>query len=99
MAFEQILAQWENAGGRTTVSVELLADGSLQVFYYDIGADAQRIFGDSDYEAWLTVPPDQLGKLAIALIAAQYTGRPDALSALRTFCAAEGVAHESGSWT
>lgn len=39
----------ENEGGRTTVTLELLPDGSLLLFYYDIGEDARRTFGGSDY--------------------------------------------------
>jgi hypothetical protein len=68
----------ENEGGRTAVTLELLPDGSLQLFYYDIGEDSRRAFGDSDYEAWTTVPACELPKLALALLAEKYAGRHDA---------------------
>lgn len=89
----------ENEGGKTTVSLEQLPDGSLQLFYYDIGEAARRMFGDSDYEAWLTVPAMDLPKLAFALLAEKYGGRADAMSELRTFCEANAIAHDSGVWT
>ncbi|HEX8239183.1 MAG TPA: hypothetical protein VF574_05515 [Allosphingosinicella sp.] len=89
----------ENEGGRTTVTLELLPDGSLQLFYYDIGEDSRRTFGDSDYEAWTTVPASELPKLALALLAEKYAGRHDALSDFAGFCEAKGIAHEGGVWT
>ena len=89
----------ENEGGKTTITLELLPDGSLQLFYYDIGEDARRTFGDSDYESWITVPPAELPRLALALLAEKYTGRPDARSDFATFCETRGIGHDGGSWT
>ena len=89
----------KNEGGKTTVTLELLPDGSLQLFYYDIGEDARRTFGDSDYEAWTTIPAAELPKLAMALLAEKYTGRHDALSDFASFCEARGIVHEGGVWT
>ncbi|HEU0099174.1 MAG TPA: hypothetical protein VFQ67_10410 [Allosphingosinicella sp.] len=89
----------ENEGGRTTITLELLPDGSLQLFYYDIGEDARRTFGDSDYEAWITVPAGELGKLAMALLAEKYTGRHDARSDFASFCEAKGIVHDGGIWS
>ena len=80
----------ENEGGRTAVTLELLPDGSLQLFYYDIGEDSRRAFGDSDYEAWTTVPACELPKLALALLAEKYAGRHDARSDFASFCEAKG---------
>ena len=88
----------ENEGGRTTVTLELLPDGGLQLFYYDIGEDSRRTFGDSDYEAWITVPPSELPKLALALLAEKYAGRHDARSDFATWCESKGIAHDGGTW-
>jgi len=88
-----------NAGGTTTIDLELKEDGALQLFYYDIGEAAQRSFGDSDYEAWANVPAPEVAKLAFALLADRWRGDPQALSAFRDFCGEHGVAVESGSWT
>lgn len=58
----------ENEGGKTRITLELLPDGSLQLFYYDIGEDARRSFGDSDYESWITSPAAELPRLALGHI-------------------------------
>ena len=88
----------ENEGGKTKVTLELLPDGSLQLFYYDIGEDARRSFGDSDYEAWITIPASGIPKLALALLADKYAGRHDALSDFGKYCETRGIANEGGSW-
>lgn len=93
------LYRHENEGGRTSVTLELLPDGSLQLFYYDIGEDARRSFGDSDYEAWITVPASELPRLAMALLAEKYAGRHDARSDFATFCETRGIEHDGGSWS
>lgn len=93
-----ILYRNENAGGRTTVSLERLEDGSVQVFYYDIGEDCRRLYGDSDYESWVKVQPGELAKLAFALLAEKYAGRHDAVSDFEAFCTAEGIEHERFIW-
>lgn len=93
------LAKWENAGGRTSITLELVKDGSIQLFYYDIGDDARRIYGDADYEAWVKIKPDQLPKLAFALLAEKLDGRPRAVSELRSFCAKYDVEFDDGVWT
>lgn len=89
----------ENEGGRTTVSLERLEDGSVQVFYYDIGEDCRRMYGDSDYEAWVRIAPAELAKLAFALLADKYAGRYDAVSDFEAFCKARGIEHDYGIWT
>lgn len=93
-----IVYSHENEGGKTTVTLELLADGSLQLFCYDIGEDCRRAFGDSDYEAWITVPASEIPKLALALLAEKYAGRHDARSDFAGFCESKGIAHDGGSW-
>lgn len=93
------LTRHENEGGKQSITLEALPDGSLQLFYYDIGECARRMFGDSDYEAWLTIPPTEISKLALALLAEKYRGRLDALSDLAAFCAAHEIPNDRGVWT
>lgn len=88
-----------NEGGATRVTLELLGDGSLQLFYHDIGEDARRSFGDGDYESWITIPAAEIPNLAFALMAEKYEGRYDARSDFATFCEKWGVKHEGWSWT
>lgn len=97
-ALDGILYRSENEGGRTTVSLERLEDGSLQIFYYDIGEDCRRMYGDSDYEAWVKVAPGELAKLAFALLADKYAGRHDAMSDFEKFCRAGGIEFNREVW-
>jgi len=93
------LMRMQNAGGATTVTLELHDGGDLELYYHDVGAAAQRTFGDGDYEAWLRIASDVVGKLAFALLAEKFEGKPDALSALKAFCAARGIPFQAGVWT
>ena len=72
--------------------------GSLQLFYYDIGDDALRTFGDSDYEVWTVVAQADLPKLAFALLAEKYAGRADALTDFQAFSQAHDTPIGGGSW-
>ncbi|MBU6371478.1 MAG: hypothetical protein KJS97_02025 [Alphaproteobacteria bacterium] len=81
------LSKSSDDGGTVTVSVEHLEDGAVQVFHYDIGSRALALHGDSDYEAWATVAPENVAKLAFALLAEKFAGRSDALTAMQKFCA------------
>ena len=94
----KVLFKHENEGGTTTVTLELRDDGSLQVFYHDIGRDAQRVFGDSDYEAWLTIPASEVPKLAFALVADRYGIEAGVITAVKDFCNAQGVACDFGNY-
>lgn len=96
---EKILSRSEDSDGKTTVSLELCEDGGVRIFYHDIGPAAKRMFGDIDYEAWLRVPPGQLGKLAFVLLSEKFEGRADALSRLRALCEANGVGFENDVWS
>lgn len=88
-----------NSGGKTVVTLERREDGSIQLFYHDLGSASDEAFGDSDYEAWATVPVAALSSLAFALLFERYKDRSDALSDFRTFCAEKGIHIENGSWT
>jgi hypothetical protein len=96
---ETTLYSNRNEGGKTTVTLEILADGSLQLFFYDIGEDSLRVWGDSDYENWITVAPAEIPRLAFALLAEKYGGRSDSVRDLEAFCRANAIACEQRLWT
>jgi hypothetical protein len=56
---------------RTSVNVDLVIrdNGDMIVEGHDIGAAPQEIFGDSDYEYWLTVRSEEKGRVLEALLA------------------------------
>lgn len=92
------LAKSTDAGGSLTISLEHLENGAVQVFYYDIGPRALAAHGDSDYEAWAKVAPENIGKLAFALLAEKFAGRHDALTAMVKFCADHRVPVDFGAY-
>lgn len=93
-----LLYKNENEGGRTTVDLELLEDGSIRLFYYDIGRAARYMFGDSDYESWITVPISEVPALAFQLLSEKYGDRSDAVTNLRSLCEEHGIKHEHHVW-
>jgi hypothetical protein len=70
--------------------------GTIMVDTQDMGPLVQQVFGDSDYEFWIRVPPEAVGRLAFALLKKLYAGRD--VDEVRDFCAAEGIPYEGGSW-
>jgi hypothetical protein len=88
-----------NDGGRTAVSLELKADGSLRLFYHDRAKTAREMFGGSDYEAWLNVAAEAVPSLCFALLREVLSGKDDALTRAQELCHRNGVKHEPGVWT
>jgi hypothetical protein len=89
----------ENPGGKTRISLELRGDGSVQLFYHDIGRTALEMFGNSDYEAWLSVPADAVPALCFAMLREVLSGECDALTRVRDLCNRNEVKHDAGVWT
>lgn len=88
-----------NDGGTTTVTLELQDDGSLQVFYYDVGKAAMQAFGDSDYESWLTIPASHVPDLCFKLLERELAGQHGALTVLKQFCEKHAISHDHQVWT
>lgn len=94
-----VLYENRNEGGKTTVTLEWKPDGSLQLFYYDIGPASKAMWGDSDYENWITIPAEALPQLAFWLLADKYKERYDSVSSLEEFCKEKSIEHTQMSWT
>ena len=74
-------------GGSTSIHIDVCIEknGDLRFSGQDIGEAPEEIFGDSDYEYWLTVPAAEKDKLLLALIEKHYAGDSLVVSALREF--------------
>ena len=81
-----------------SIRLSIMPSGGLQLDTQDMGRLVEEVWGDSDYEFWVTIPPEGLAKLARALVKKLYAGRENAVDELRELCVAEAVPHESGSW-
>ena len=74
-------------GGSTSIyiDVSINENGDLLFSGQDIGSAPEEIFGDLDYEYWLTVPAVEKDKLLLALIEKHYAGDALVVSTLREF--------------
>jgi hypothetical protein len=64
-----------------------------------MGAADRSAWGEDDHEATLQIAPDEVARLALALISKAYAGRRDALEALLGLCEAHGVKARHNLWT
>jgi len=74
-------------GGSTSIHIDMRIDenGNLLFSGQDIGSAPEEIFGDSDYEYWLTVPAAEKDRLLLALLEKHYAGDAMIISTLREF--------------
>ena len=74
-------------GGATSIYIDMSIDenGNLLFSGQDIGSDPEEIFGDTDYEYWLTVPAAEKDRLLLALLEKHYGGDALVISTLRKF--------------
>ena len=74
-----------NTNGRTSIHIDVRINenGELLFSGQDIGEAPSEIFGDSDYEYWLTVPAAEKDKLLLALIEKHYVGDASVISTLK----------------
>jgi hypothetical protein len=72
-------------GGSTSIYINMRIqdNGDLLFSGQDIGDAPMEIFGDSDYEYWLTVPAAVKDRLLLAVIEKHYGGDPMVISTLR----------------
>ena len=72
-------------GGSTSIYIDMSIDenGNLLFSGQDIGSDPEEIFGDIDYEYWLTVPASEKDRLLLALLEEHYGGDALVISTLR----------------
>ena len=73
-------------------------NGDLLFFGQDIGEAPEEIFGDLDYEYWLTVPAGEKDRLLLALIEKHYAGNSTVISELRELMEAKGIACQFSSY-
>ncbi|MDZ4867367.1 MAG: hypothetical protein SGI91_08615 [Alphaproteobacteria bacterium] len=75
-----------DAGDFRSVRLQLQADGSLRLHTYDMGPKAPSADGREQSEFWVTVPPEEVGKLAFVLMKERFAGRLQAVTEFRDFC-------------
>jgi hypothetical protein len=76
------------------IDVRIKENGDLLFSGQDIGDAPEQIFGDIDYEYWLTVPAAEKDKLLLALIEKHYAGDAMLVSTLREFMESKQISCE-----
>ncbi|MXO86484.1 hypothetical protein GRI38_10655 [Altererythrobacter aurantiacus] len=84
--------------GTLVIDATLKTDGSLEVFFHDIGDAAEEAFGDRDYEHWVTVSSEYVDALALALVKHSWSCSIHAVSELKELCQANGINAEEHSF-
>jgi hypothetical protein len=82
---------------RVTLAIE--PDGAVTLNVLDLGAGAGAEWGLDEEEVSLSVPPEQVGRLALALAAEMLKGGKDAVKQLATICEANDVSCRIADWS
>ena len=89
-----------NQGGSTSIHIDvcLKENGDLLFSGQDIGEAPEKIFGDLDYEYWLTIPAAEKDRVLLALIEKHYAGDASVISTLREFMESKQISCEFFSY-
>ena len=80
-------------GGATSIHIDVRVDdkGDLLFSGQDIGDAPEEIFGDLDYEYWLTIPAAEKDRVLLALIEKVYRGNASVVSEFREFLESKDI--------
>jgi hypothetical protein len=67
------------------INARIEDNGDLRFSGQDIGDAPEEIFGDLDYEYWLTIPAAEKDRLLLALIEKIYKGNASVVSEMKEF--------------
>ena len=85
-----------NIQGPTSIYIDaaITYEGDLLFSGQDIGDAPNEIFGDSDYEYWLTIKAAHKDRLLLDLIEKLYTGNTKVISELQDYLISKGIPSE-----
>ena len=86
--------------GETSIFIDagITDAGDLQISGQDIGEAPKKIFGDIDYEYWLTVRSEHKDRVLLALIERMFLNNPSVVSEFQGFLKAKGIPCEFDSY-
>ncbi len=99
VAGETIELAREGGANSRSVGLTLGKDGAVKVDLYDRGPLVEAMKGDSDYERWCSVPAEESGRLATALLHALFAEDAQAVDQFKAFCDAYGIASDFAEWS
>jgi len=80
------------------ISAEITDEGHLLLSGQDVGEAPQEYWGDSDYEYWLVVAPQDKDRVLLALLEKQYSGNTRAITELMGLLKARSIPYEFDSY-
>ena len=85
-----------NRRGSTSIHIDvrIKENGDLLFSGQDFGKAPEEIFGDSDYEYWLTITAAEKDRALLALIEKHYAGNSSVISELREFMESKKISCE-----
>ena len=87
-------------GGPTSIyiDVRINENGDLLFSGQDLGEAPEEVFGDSDYEYWLTIPAVEKDRMLLALIEKHYGGDSSVISTLKDLMESKKIPCEFSSY-
>ncbi|MCX6583219.1 MAG: hypothetical protein NT166_23840 [Candidatus Aminicenantes bacterium] len=79
-------------------SAEIDEKGKFTIYTTDIGKMPEEVWGDSDYEFWVTVQAEHKDMLLLALVEKLYGGHFSAVDEFRDFLESKGIPHKFENW-
>lgn len=73
------------------ISVEVDEEGDLLFSGQDLGSTVRELFGDSDYEYWLSIQAEEKDRVLLALIEKLYSGNTSVISEFKEFLESKDI--------
>lgn len=97
-SLEKVRLYQEEGETSRYIEAEIGPDGSLVLSGQDVGKGPGELWGDSDYEYWLTVSSSDKDAVLLALLETLYGGNPSAFEEFRDLLEAQGIQSEFHSY-
>lgn len=95
---EEVIYDVEAGGTRSVLSVERNARGSLVIAGQDLGRAPSELFGDSDYEYWITIPPRYAKDIDTATLREVANGEPGGSRGILAWLEERGIRYRFESY-
>jgi hypothetical protein len=97
--YEKLELAARTDGARYRRVTLMLGGDGLILSSHEMGGSPEAAWGADDDEVTVSVPPQALGRLTLALAAELLKGRKDAVDRLAEICRAHDVPFRAASWT
>lgn len=93
-----VIYDFESGGTRSVLSVHREKDGALVIAGQDLGTAPRAMFGDGDYEYWITIPPPHAA-IEVSVLREVANGDPGGSRAIRAWLDERSVPFGFHSYT